>query len=577
MKHPARLCPAACALDNRRMYHGVKHTVLVALAVLVTPAVFASACSATGGRNGFDQGGAGGTGNGSGSGNNGQGGDIMIVGAGGSGGGLGGDPTTCDEAAAARTYIGCDFWPTVVANNVWSVFDFAVVVANAGDQPAEVQVTRNGNLVTTATVQPNDLAKLYLPWVPELKGPDADACGSATPLASTVRAPAGAYHLTTTRPVTVYQFNALEYAAQGGPAGKNWGVCPAASCFLECFSYSNDASLLLPSTAMTGNYRVTGIPGWPSASIGSYFAITGTEEGTSVQIKVSSTGQILGGGGVPSAGANGLASFVVGKGEVVEVVFDPSGDPSGSQVFADKPVQVIAGIPCTQMPLGNAACDHIEESVFPAETLGKHYFVTVPTAPSGGPVGHVVRIYGNVDNTQLSYPGGKPPGAPSVINAGQVVDVGTAPSYVSQDFEIVGDHEFAVASFQLGASIVDPLASDQAKGDPAQSLATAVEQYRLKYVFLAPDDYDVNYVDVVQPNTAKLVLDNVAVNAQLTPISSGYSIARVPLGPGKNGAHVLTATEAVGIQVLGYGSYTSYQYPGGLNLKSIAPPPPPPN
>jgi hypothetical protein len=31
----------------------------------------------------------------------------------------------------------------------------------------------------------------------------------------------------------------------------------------------------------------------------------------------------------------------------------------------------------------------------------------------------------------------------------------------------------------------------------------------------------------------------------------------------------------VGIQVVGYGSYTSYQYPGGLNLTLIAPPPPP--
>jgi hypothetical protein len=29
----------------------------------------------------------------------------------------------------------------------------------------------------------------------------------------------------------------------------------------------------------------------------------------------------------------------------------------------------------------------------------------------------------------------------------------------------------------------------------------------------------------------------------------------------------------VGIQVLGYGLYTSYQYPGGLNLEIIAPPP----
>src|SRR5262245_23532676 len=47
--------------------------------------------------------------------------------------GLGGDPKTCAHAAVAKTYIGCDFWPTVTLNAVWSIFDFAVVVANAQD------------------------------------------------------------------------------------------------------------------------------------------------------------------------------------------------------------------------------------------------------------------------------------------------------------------------------------------------------------------------------------------------------------------------------------------------------------
>jgi hypothetical protein len=28
--------------------------------------------------------------------------------------------------------------------------------------------------------------------------------------------------------------------------------------------------------------------------------------------------------------------------------------------------------------------------------------------------------------------------------------------------------------------------------------------------------------------------------------------------------------------VIGYGQFTSYMYPGGLNLSAIAPPPPPP-
>ncbi|MDI1446486.1 IgGFc-binding protein [Polyangium sp. 6x1] len=555
---------------------GLKQTTLVAFALLLVPGALAVSCSATSNRNEFGDGGAGGDGQGPGGpGSGGEGGNIFVGpgGAGGFGGGdPGADPTTCDQAAAARTYIGCDFWPTVVANNVWSIFDYAVVVANAGDQPANVTVTRGAETIATATVQPNDLAKIYLPWVPELKGPDADAFGSATPLSNTVRVPNGAYHLVATRPVTVYQFNALEYGPQGGPPGKDWSSCPGELSGIGCFSYSNDASLLLPSTAMTGNYRITSAAGWPSPNIGAYFAITGTVDGTNVQVQVSGLGDLVGGGGVPSTGPGGVASFSLNRGEVVEVVYSPFADPAGSQVYADKPVQVIAGLPCTQMPLGSSACDHIEESVFPAETLGKHYFVTVPTSPGGGPVGHVVRLFGNVNGTKLTYAGVTPPGAPLSINAGQVVDLGQ----VGQDFEITGDHEFAIASFQLGASIVDPFASDQAKGDPAQSLATAVEQYRLKYIFLAPNDYDESYVDVVQPLTAKVTLDGSEVGQPPSPISSGFGIVRLPLGPGKNGAHVLTATEPVGIQVMGYGSYTSYQYPGGLNLATIAPPPPPP-
>lgn len=550
-------------------------------AVIAAPAAFVAACSATGKERCFDCG-EGGSGQGGGDGGTiftGSGGGLNIDGGGG-GGQPQGDPTTCEQAAQVRSYIGCDFWPTVVGNNVWSIFDYAVVVANAGDNPADVTVTRNGQTIASAIVQPNALQKIYLPWVPELKGPDADSCGQAVPISQTVRSPNGAYHLTSTRPVTVYQFNALEYAGQGGPAGKNWSSCPGNSiCPIfgisyGCFSFTNDASLLLPTTALTGNYRVTGQAGWPVANMGAYFAITGTKNGTTVTVKVSSTGQVVGGGGISSTAANGLTTFQINEGEVVEVVGTPDSDLSGSQIQASAPVQVIAGVPCIQSPLGVQACDHIEESVFPAETLGKHYFVTVPTGPNGDVVGHVVRLYGNVDGTALSYQGNKPPGAPSTLNAGQVVTLGSP--YVTGDFEITGDHEFGVGSFMLGAEVVDPNALSEGKGDPAQSLATAVEQYRHKYIFLSPDDYDVSYVDVIQPTGASITIDGMAPGGAVTPISSGFGIRRVKLGPGNSGAHVLTADAPVGIQVMGYGSYTSYHYPGGLNLDTIAPPPPPP-
>jgi hypothetical protein len=51
----------------------------------------------------------------------------------------------------------------VVGNVVWSIFDFAAVVANGGTTVANVTVTQNGATIATATVQPNSLATVYLP------------------------------------------------------------------------------------------------------------------------------------------------------------------------------------------------------------------------------------------------------------------------------------------------------------------------------------------------------------------------------------------------------------------------------
>ena len=114
------------------------------------------------------------------------------------------------------------------------------------------------------------------------------------------------------------------------------------------------------------------------------------------------------------------------------------------------------------------------------------------------------------------------------------------------------------------------------EGDPAH-LRDRDRQYRLKYVFLAPADYDCNFADVVAPMTAHLMLDGAAVSMTPTAIGgSGYGIYRIALTAGANaGVHTLDSDQRYSsFQVLGYGLYTSYQYAGGLNLRSIAPSPP---
>jgi hypothetical protein len=488
------------------------------------------------------------------------------------------DPETCAEAEELKTYIGCEFWPTVTANIVDPMFDFAVVVANVGDEPAEVEVDRGGTLIETVVVPPDELRTIYLPWVPELKGP-VDVCTESSPAnLPTMRAPDGAYHLVSSRPVVAYQFNPLQYRPQGGVAGKDWSAACAASCMAECFSFTNDASLLLPSTALTTNYRVTGYPA-PAVDavrpVSSTLAVTGTTDGTQVTVTLSQDAEVHGGPGVVHARGGEVFSFSLDAGEVVQLVggFGSTVDLSGSLVQANAPIQVIFGLPCRTIAQA-PACDHVEESVFPVETWGKRYFVAVPTSPDGEPVGHQVRIYGNVDGTKLTYPAGKPDGFPDTINAGEVV--GKVGSHVvTEDFEVVGDHEFAVSTFQLSMLALGTYNTTR-RGDPSQSNVTAVEQFRHKYVFLAPLDYPVSFVDVIQPMNAQVDLDGAPAAGELTAIgSSGYGVRRVPLGDGKDGAHVLTADQPVGIQVMGYGRYTSYQYPGGLNLEAIAPPPPP--
>jgi hypothetical protein len=498
------------------------------------------------------------------------------------------DPVDCEEAKTSKSYVGCDYWPTITPNAVWSIFDYAVVVANTGKSDATVTITGPASTNRQVVVPAGQLRKVFLPWVPQLKGPDADECGSSTPLTNSIYVTEGAYHLVSSSPVIVYQFNALQYKGEGEGSSsadggaKDWSSCPGSkvsSCppfggdGTDCFSYSNDASLLLPSTAMTTNYRVTaykGVAGVPflSPGVATSLSITATEPNTTVTVSLSSLASVVASSSGPAIAAKssgGTLTLTLAKaGDVAQLVGQSGKDFSGSLVQSSKPVQVVSSIPC--ITIDQPACDHIEETVMPAETLGKRYLVAPPSGPKGTPVAQLVRLFGNQDGTTLTYAPSKPTGCPDTLEAGQMVECGI----LSDAFEVTGNKEFAVATFLLGAASY----SDE-KGDPSQSIVASTEQFRTKYVFLAPKDYPVLWADIMATEDADLVLDNAPVAASWQKIGNGpYGVYRVDLTKsGQNGAHTLTAKTPVGVQVIGFGDNTSFQYPAGLNLGLIAPPP----
>jgi hypothetical protein len=143
---------------------------------------------------------------------------------------------------------------------------------------------------------------------------------------------------------------------------------------------------------------------------------------------------------------------------------------------------------------------------------------------------------------------------------------------VTESFEVTGTREFAVTAFMLGASITNGGVPDP-RGDPSMSPMVTTQQYRTRYTFLAPMDYLESWADVVVPPNVLLTLDGQPVTVPATPLNAAWSILRIPLGPGPDGtgAHVLAGGRPFGAQVIGYGTYTSYQYPAGLNLALISP------
>ena len=172
---------------------------------------------------------------------------------------------SCSPAQLGSSYVGCDYYPTVTANPVFSGFSFAVAVSNTGTEPADVIVTRGSATQTEVAVPAGELRIIPLPWVAELKGGDQDSCQTPPPRGPTLLVADGAYRLRSNRPVSVYQFNPLEYELSPIPEGcplRN--DCPGSPPRDEgCLSFSNDASLIFPTNVLTGSYSVLS---WPSTA-----------------------------------------------------------------------------------------------------------------------------------------------------------------------------------------------------------------------------------------------------------------------------------------------------------------------
>ena len=484
----------------------------------------------------------------------------------------------CAQAEEANSYLGCAYYAVPTTNSYLdAVFYFAVAIANPQLVPAEVTIDGGADVHEVRTIAPGALELVRLPWIESLRSPVVAEDHFS------VRATVPAYRIESNVPVTVHQFNPLTFSepvdcASGSEGGR-------------CFSYTNDASLLLPIHALTGSYLLMSraahlvTSGTTRSASPGFVTIVGAAS-LPVAVTVRTHAYIAGGidGGMPRHVPGENFTLMLAPGEVVQLVTEVPGtcprapvveglvsycplgtdyDLTGTEVVANGPVAVFSGHNCAFVPFDRWACDHLEEQIFPSQALGTSVVAPMSMQQRGEP--HLLRIVSAANDNVITFSPTRDDAPPITLNRGEFAEI-----VMSVPMRVTGTAPLLAARFFVGQDYSGRGTSGgAASGDPSMGLLVPDAQWRDEYVFLAPDTYTSTFVDIIAPEIARVELDAQVVGGFRAAAGTGLSIARVALRPG---VHRITSNFNVGVQVYGYAPYTSYLVPGGLDLVEIADP-----
>lgn len=529
----------------------------------------------------------------------------------------------CSVAAQQKSNVGCEYWAVdldnanIDATSNAAAQQFAVVVSNPQpDVPVKVRIEQDDTLpgelnepieIATATIAPLNLEVFKLgPREVDGSPPGEFDTGTHTALTR------AGYKVTTDFPVVVYQFNPLE----------NVSV------------FSNDASLLYPKEAFATGVGST--PGyvalsWPQTiavtddpntnfnpldpiNLRAFLTIVGTEEETSV--RVISTTRVVEGGPVAETQPGGSIEVTMGAFDVLNLeTADFMADFSGSIIYADKPVAVFVGSEASDAPhwetLGLRQCcaDHLEDQLPPIRTAGKAF--ALPHTPhrgrgvtaAGAAIGQIpevefVRFMATIEAGATVTTTLPAPDDHIVLSGiGSVAEVA-----VFGDFMASSDQPILVAQIMASQQATSPKQQGMPGGDPSLMIIPPLEQARSEYVFLTPDKYAFDYVTVVAPFGATVLLDDSTLSESICEVAPAdgltteqrgtpdppYVVYRCQLSfptidpsmspplisPGmqNDGVHRVSSNAKVFVAVTGFDAYVSYAYAAGTELIELAPP-----
>jgi hypothetical protein len=477
-------------------------------------------------------------------------------------------PTTCAGAVEARTSVGCEFFGADLDNYSGGNEDpdrapYVMVISNPQqDQVAHIQLSDGWDAgVLDASIEPLGLKEIPVA---------CDGVCFAPPHQIEVQglSRGAGFRVTSDVPVSAYQWNTYANA-----------------------SYSVDASLLLPVTGLGETYIVgTWGAGPDDPTLPSQVTVVATRDGTHVSFIPSRDIPNMNGVGACFAGEE-TEPIPLDAYDVVAI--SPSAmnaDLSGTIVKADRPVAVFGSHACADVPAMSGACDHLEEEMLPLSTWGSAT-VLARYAPRYGSTAEedpaLWRVIAGADNMRVVFDPPAPPPAGAEHTFEKMGDVlefmGPTEYFASGAFVDPQDPEHPDAPFlayqlMTGVTNIETIGG----GDPMMIQAAPEGQYLDRYVFNTDRffDYDFDYIVITKTEATTVELDCLGElpESGFIPVGStywevGYFFIDFPgtTTGCVDGAHVLTASDPVGLSVIGTAQTISYGYLGGVGVRRINP------
>lgn len=280
------------------------------------------------------------------------------------------------------------------------------------------------------------------------------------------------------------------------------------------FYATSDGFLALPVSSLGKEYIISSYGDmtamFPSLTLPSLSGIVAAYDDTKVSFTLGGNTMTKTAGGM-SPGQ--MKSVKMSEGDVW--MFSSEGieaDLSGSKVVASKPVAVISGNQCANIPTNNQWCDYIVEMEIPTFTWGTAYHVTTTTPRE---YNTIIKIYAKEPNTTI-YRDGRNIGR--IKTSGGMEGNGFMHMRVypgkPKIATISGDKPIGVTQYNPGTQ-EDVGVTGSYENDPFQMVLTPIEQYQTEITFNTPGirggyGFANNYLNIVyQVNEYDMMPDDV--------------------------------------------------------------------